>query len=68
MATIQRIKSRKNTNLRDIIIIDLAQFINDSQQQKHGIIVRIDANESNDQSKNRVVKRAWNHKKSQTLT
>ena len=38
------------------MIIDLARFINDLQQQKHEIIMETDANELNDQLKNGVAK------------
>ena len=38
------------------MIIYLAWFINNLQQQKHEIIVGIDFNESNDQPKNGVAK------------
>ena len=46
----------EDTNIRELIIIDLANFINNLQKQKHEDIVGIDANEANDQPKNGVEK------------
>ena len=39
----------KDTDNHDKMIIDLARFINDLQQQKHEIIIKTDANELNTQ-------------------
>ena len=46
----------EDTNISELIIIDLANFINNLQKQKHEDIVGIDANEANDQPKNGVEK------------
>ena len=52
MVTTRRTKPRKDTNIRDKIIIDVVQFVNNLQQQKHAIIIGIDTNEVNDRPKN----------------
>ena len=41
-------KNFEDINIRELIIIDLENFINNIQQQKHEGIVGIDANETND--------------------
>ena len=46
----------KDTNIRDLMINDLAEFISILLSKKHEIIVGIDANEANNQPKNCVDK------------
>ena len=46
----------KDTDNHDKMIIDLARFINDLQQQQHEIIVRTKFNKSNVQPKNEMGK------------
>ena len=46
----------EGTNIRDLMIIDLAKFITTLHNKKQEIIVGIDANETNEKSKNGVDK------------
>ena len=59
----------EDTDVRNKMIIDLASFINKLQNQQHEILVRIDANEPNDQPKNGVnnKSKARNKKRSQHI-